>query len=248
MNNLIQINKTDSRFFGAKAIDWKIAIPLSREQVIREEAELIQKFNPFIITVFISHHDIQSIATFTSCGYEFIESRLLVEREMDDSNVIFNLFPYEFIEVTEKSQLKKIRELFEHFQFDDRFSIDPKIDKKLGQQRNFYFLEQSLKRKDEYIYMLQNSITHEISGFRSFKISPGYEASLLVSGIIEKPGEDICELINIFELEKLSDMNIRRVKAVISITNTDEINRYIAKYGYTLSGSKIVLRKMVIRE
>jgi len=172
--NSIRLNKTDSRFFGANAIDWKLTNPVSREQVFIEEAELIEKFNPFIITAFISHHNIQSIATFTSCGYEFIESRLLVEREMDDANVSYNLFPYEFIEVTEKNQLNKISELFVHFRFDDRFSIDPKIDKKLGQQRNFFFLEQSLKRKDEYIYMLQNSITHEISGFRSFKILPGY--------------------------------------------------------------------------
>jgi hypothetical protein len=31
---------------------------------------------------------------------------------------------------------------------------------------------------------------------------------------------------------------------VISAQNYNGINRYIAKYGYTISGSKIVLRKM----
>jgi len=40
-------------------------------------------------------------------------------------------------------------------------------------------------------------------------------------------------------------MNIRRIKAVISITNTDEINRYISKYGYTISDSKILFRKIL---
>ena len=68
---------------------------------------------------------------------------------------------------------------------------------------------------------------------------------MLITGILkDKQKENIQELINLFELQQLNEMSIRFVKAVISTQNNDEINRYIAKYGYTISGSKILFRKV----
>jgi predicted house-cleaning noncanonical NTP pyrophosphatase (MazG superfamily) len=69
---------------------------------------------------------------------------------------------------------------------------------------------------------------------------------MLITGIVkEKLTENIEEFINLFELETLVEMDIRLVKAVISAQNYNEINRYIAKYGYTISDSKILFRKIL---
>jgi hypothetical protein len=47
------------------------------------------------------------------------------------------------------------------------------------------------------------------------------------------------------ELNRDKYTGVRTVKAVISAQNYDEINRYIAKYGYTFSASKILFRKIL---
>jgi hypothetical protein len=105
---------------------------------------------------------------------------------------------------------------------------------------------QNLWLKWKYIFILKNSIKNEICGFRSFRLNTPLEASMLITGIVkEKLTENIEVFINLFELETLVEMDIRLVKAVISAQNYNEINRYIAKYGYTISDSKILFRKIL---
>jgi hypothetical protein len=94
--------------------------------------------------------------------------------------------------------------------------------------------------------MLKNSIRNKICGFRSFRLNTPTGASMLITGIVkEKLDENFEELINLFELEKLEEMNIRTVKAVISAQNHNEINRYIAKYGYAIQGTRVLFRKIL---
>jgi hypothetical protein len=44
---------------------------------------------------------------------------------------------------------------------------------------------------------------------------------------------------------KLADLIILSVNAVLSAKNYDEIKRYISKYQYKISDSKLVLRKIL---
>ena len=243
--NEIQLNKTDSRFFKQNIIGWNVNDSMDIKVVISKEKEIVSAYNPAMITAFLPVGDVKSISHFSACNYQFIECRLLVEKDLNEVKS-YNLYPYEFIEVTNRTQLNILKKIFRTLTFDDRFFHDPLVDRELALQRNIFFLEQSYKRKNEFIYILQNSFSKEVLGFRSFKLNSKTEASMLISGIVkEKQEENLQEFINLFELEKLYNLNIRSVKAVISAQNFDEINHYIAKYGYTIYDSKILFRKVL---
>jgi len=246
MTSTIRLNKIDSRFFNQNIIAWEVKGALGLDEVISKEKEIISEFDPTMITVFLPLNNITSIGHFSACNYQFIECRLLVEKELGDEQTTTNLFPYEFEQVTSRAQLTSLISACLEMTFDDRFFNDPLIDNQLALQRNIYFLEQSYKRQNEYIFILKNSFRNEICGFRSMKLNSPTDASMLITGIVKKKlDENLEELINLFELEKLEDLNVRTVKAVISAQNYDEINRYIAKYGYTISASKILFRKIL---
>jgi hypothetical protein len=169
-----------------------------------------------------------------------------VEKEISDEQSSYNLYPYEFEQVTERIQLAQLIHVCPKMMFDDRFFNDSLVDNQLALKRNIYFLEKSYDRKNEYIYILKNGISKEILGFRSFKINSRNEASMLITGTLkEKQHENIQELINLFELEQLNEKDMRFVKAVISAQNYDEINRYIAKYNYAIYDSQILFRKIL---
>lgn len=245
MTNTIRLNKTDSRFFKQNIIAWEVNNALDLEAVISKEKEIINKYDPAIITAFLPLNDVITIGHFTACNYQFIECRLLVEKELGSEQTTYNLYPYEFEQVTSRGQLTGLINACREMTFDDRFFNDPLIDNQLALQRNIYFLEQSLRRQNEYIFILTNSIRNQIYGFRSFRLNTPTEASMLIAGIVkEKLDENIEEFINLFELEKLEEMDVRIVKAVISSQNYNEINRYIAKYGYKMYDSRILFRKM----
>jgi hypothetical protein len=176
-------------------------------------------------------------------GTIFIPSLTLIRKW---GNTRFNRYPYEFEQVTMHEQLNSLIQVCRQMTFDDRFFNDPLIDNQLALERNIFFLEQSFRRQNEYIFILKNSIRNEICGFRSFRLNTPAEASMLITGIVkEKLDENIEEFINLFELEKLEEMNVRTVKAVISAQNHDEINRYIAKYGYAIQGTRVLFRKIL---
>ena len=240
----VQLNKTDSRFFKQNIIGWNVS-SMDIKAIISKEKEIVSKYNPAMITAFLSVGDVKTISHFSACNYQFIECRLLVEKELNEVKT-YNLYPYEFIEITNRTQLNVLKKICSSLTFDDRFFHDPLVDRELALQRNIYFLEQSYKRKNEFIYILQNGFSKEFLGFRSFKLNSITEASMLISGIVkEKQEENLQEFINLFELEILDNLNIRSVKAVISVQNFDEINRYISKYAYTIYDSKILLRKIL---
>lgn len=246
MTNTIRLNKTDSRFFKQNIVGWEVIKPLALDSVISKEKEIISEYEPAMITAFLPLNDITTIGHFSACNYQFIECRLLVEKELGNEQTTYNLYPYEFEQVTTRGQLTGLINACQEMTFDDRFFNDPLIDNQLALQRNIYFLEQSYRRPNEYIFILKNSIKNEICGFRSLRLNTPTEASMLITGIVkEKLNENIEEFINLFELEKLEEMNVRIVKAVISAQNHDEINRYIAKYNFNITGTKILFRKIL---
>ena len=240
------INKTDSRFFGQNLVGWKFNDENHIPVVKKHEVEILQKYQPAMISVFIPVNYISSVHAFSKMGYDFMECRLFVQKELDGHTKSYSLYPYEFIEITSRKELNNLLKIFDHITFDDRFFADPEIDNKLAIKRNIFFLEQSLKRKYERIFILQNSNNNEILGFRSLKFKDNKEVDMLISGIVqEKTEENIQELINVFELQILDDMGVQQINMVISAKNYDEINRYLSKYNYIITDSKLVLRKIL---
>jgi len=245
MDNIF-LNKTDSRYFGCNIVGWNVLKPLNTNDIAVQLKEILKQYDPALITVFLPVGDIISSGNFPIHEFQFIECRLLIEKELTEPTGSYITYPYEFLEVTQRNQLNRLKKACENMFFDDRFFTDPLIDDQLAFHRNIFFLEQSYTRKNEFIYILQNSNTNEILGFRSFQTTSKAEASMLISGYIsEKKEENFQELINLLELETLHETGIQLIKAVISVQNYDEINRYISKYGYKIYDSKILLRKLL---
>ena len=240
------LNKTDSRSFRQNLVTWKFDAGADFTVIEKQEQEIIQKFQPAMISVFLPVQSVPAVHAFTKLGYEFMECRLLIEKELDGPVKSYTLYPYEFIEIISRRELKHLIAAFQDFAFDDRFFADPQIDDQLALNRNKFFLEQSLKRKNERVFVLQNSNSGELLGFRSFKLKNNTVVDMLISRFLQKKtNENIQELINLFELQLFNDLGVQKIHAVLSAKNYDEINRYLSKYAYTITDSKIVVRKIL---
>lgn len=149
----VKLNRTDSKLFNFNVVDWKIENKITLTTFNQIEANAINLHNPKMITAFLPVHLIDTISLFTNNNYQFIECRIFIEKHLINSYNTSNLYPYEFVQVSSRKQLSELIDACSFMTFDDRFTNDPDINKKDALNRNIYFLEQSFKRKNEYIFI-----------------------------------------------------------------------------------------------
>ncbi len=240
----VRVDQSTSKIFKGNVIDWIINNKaVSFEKISSIDNEIKIKYNPRIVTAFFTSSELQIFNYLINLQYEFIQCRLSVEKEITPN--YYNLYPFELVRVSEANQLKELLELCNNIIFDDRFSIDPKISNKLALQRIKFFLEQSFANKNEFIFLLVDKVNKSFHGFRSFSVNTNHTAKMLLSGTVKSDALfDYGKIINYLETTEFNDLDIRKVKTVISINNYDEINRYISEFSYKVVNANIVLRKI----
>ena len=242
-NSKINLDQKASCIFNFPVVDWTVNTKLLTPKLLQDiEFKIIQEYKPEILSVFLTSPTPEKINLFIKAGFEFIQSRLSLEKTISAQHV--NFYPFELVLVTEEKQLDELIQLCSGIEFDDRFSIDPVIKPEKALQRNIYFLKESFKKKDEFVFLLINNTQKTVCGFRSFKTDKNHTASMFLSGITRKDNLfDYAGIICYLELQALDYLNIKKVKSVISINNFEEINRYIAELGYKVFNSNTVMRK-----
>lgn len=240
----IQYDKVTSDIFGYPVADWHcLSQDLSLEQIFSVEKDTIKQYNTKLFSVLITQPNITLISNFESCGFKFIQCRLHIQKQLTPDT--YNLYPYAFIQVSDKKQLVGLLNYCSKLKFDDRYSIDPIIGKSLSLKRNKQFLKNSFEQKDEHIYVLLNKTRNTIDGFRTYKFSKG-TASLMLGGAVKNDRVfEYDKILNYLEMAVLYEQKIKTLNIVVATTNYNEINRYVSELGYRVVSGSMVMRKMI---
>jgi hypothetical protein len=200
---------------------------------------------PFLVTTYLPIQSVEHIAEIQELGFQFIECRVYVTKEIRQYYSTNDLYPFSFQRVNDYPVLNELLKRSETMDFDDRYSCDPRINKGLALKRNLVFLEQSFQRDNEPIFILKNEFSEEILGFRSFRLDSDIEVSMLLCGVLPNQQSDkYLRMINSFELEALGKIGVQYVNAVLSARNYSEVNRYIAENGFQIEKIEYVCRKI----
>lgn len=242
MSLLLKENPTDTELFGYSVYDLRLEESFD-DETFRES--LISLNKPNLITAYLPVDQIASIEKLGHLGFQFVECRLHVTKEPKGYFNSLDLFPYTFNRVNDTDELEALINLCDSMEFDDRYSCDHRISRDLALGRNKFFLRQSFERDSEPIYILKNSYSGEVLGFRSFRLDSDIEVSMLLCGVV--PGylaDKHLQMINTFELEVIGELGVQYIKAVISARNYLEINRYLTQNGFLIDYAEYVCRRI----
>jgi len=117
-------NETDSKIFNKKVFDINYRDSLSPFDHSKKLNELDLEY-PDIANVFSPVNCIENIALYTSKGFDFIECRFTIEKELSVHYSSNNLYPYVFERVNEEETLNELIHQCQDMAFDDRYTCDP---------------------------------------------------------------------------------------------------------------------------
>ncbi len=234
-----------SEIFGYPVVDWHCNSPAISTAEVSEVVNLAAKeLGAQLISVVITNPNPSIVNSFIKSGFEFIQHRLNIQKELEYSN--YNFYPFTLIPLSDKNELKQLLKYCKNLSFDDRYSVDPGIGKQLAVLRNKHFLKNSFIQHEEWIYLLVNRSRGTIDGFRSYKITENADATVLLGGTLKKDRIfDYDKILNYLEFSALYSRDIKTLQTVVSVTNQEELNRYISEFGFRVIFSTLVLRKFL---
>lgn len=241
----IRPDAVSSEIFGFPVVDWHCnSQRLSPGEVLDVINLAHQQFNARLISVVLTNPSPLLVSTFMQSGFEFIQYRLNIYKELEHFN--YNFYPFIFTPLSNKNELKELLKNCNNLKFDDRYSVDPAIGKLLVIKRNKHFLKNSFSQPDEWIYLLKNQSRGTIDGFRSYKITGNNDAAVLLGGTLKKDKIfDYDKILNYLEFSALFSRHIKNLQTIVSVNNHEETNRYISELGYRVIFSTLVLRKFL---
>jgi hypothetical protein len=244
-DNHIQYDKVSSGIFGYPVVDWNyLCEDISVEQILTHEKQCIEQYNARYISLSLPCAKPHLISAFEECGFKFIQHRLNIQKQLSSGS--YNLYPFVFIPLSDKIQLKELLKKCNKLFFDDRYSTDPTIGKSLSLQRNKQFLINSFQNNNQRIYILWNRTRKTIDGFRTYDCSKKGVASVLLGGAVKNDKVfEYDKILNYLEMDVLYSLNIRKLSLVVSTTNHPEINRYISELGYRVISSSVIMKKII---
>ena len=218
------------------------------ESFIRQEKQIILKFNPYYLQCVINAHELKKIHEMEDAGFRFVEIRYKKQLDIYAFHKISELafFPYIIELIQDKETFAEALELVKKGQSDDRFSLDPLINSKLSKKRLTSYIRKSYNNYPvEFIWSLFNKNTNEILAIKSGEILQNDEIFFYHTAI--KEGLDIEKYTYMIDSLIISNYIKRGFNIFYSVTsgfNRMEMDLSISSLKYKLVSASVILRKI----
>ena len=207
------------------------------------EKDYIQRENPFYVYTKIPIEELDTIHAVEKSGFQFVETQLRMTHKLKKKYPVSK--QYEFKEVINQDDVKKIQEFAVTTFVDDRLAIDPLMDSKIAGKRYSQYISSSFEIKDQKLYKLMDTKSKQIVAFKTHKYLENNEVLLLLGGVVPKFKNLGVGLINGFaELNELRLKGNQRLYTHISARNYPIMNMEIGAFGFKVVQSYLVFRKV----
>lgn len=207
------------------------------------EKDYIQKEKPFYVLLKIPVEELSTIHIAEACGFQFIEMQIKMTHKLKKRYPGSKQF--EFVEVTNQDDVKKIQDFAGTTFIDDRLVIDPLIDSETAYKRHVKYIISSYKSDNQKLYKLVEVQSNKIVAFKTHKYLENNEVLLLLGGVLPIFKNLGVGLINGYaELNELQKQGKQRVFTHISARNSPIMNMEIGALNFKVVQSYLVLRKI----
>ncbi|MFA6403649.1 MAG: hypothetical protein WCX31_18790 [Salinivirgaceae bacterium] len=238
-------NEIDSKVFGKTFLEIK-GFSYDKDFVQFENA-YINEYNPFYVSLKVPIENLEDIHSLEKNGFNFIETQIRETLRLKKIYDHFNFYPYKIEQVSNESDLQTVLDIASNTFKHDRFSLDPMLPNFFSSERYMILVRKAHQQKDEFLYKFFNSDTGEILGFKTHKIVSDTEALMYLGGILEKYKRSPLPAINGYlELNELFKKGITKITTHISGGNYGVLNLEVKEFGYKVSQTFMILRKIYL--
>lgn len=227
---------------------YQIEIISSNGFLAENEANLISKYNPYYIQCQIDASDLGKIHALEEAGFRFAEFRF---KKLLDNNSFHRIndltfFPYILKFIVDESEFRKAKTLVKESKSDDRFSSDPKIPKKISQQRLQAYLKKSFENfPEEFICGLYNKNTNELLAIKTGKINNQQEVTFAHTALNQKIDvEKFTYMIDALLISHFMEKGLEFFYTITSGFNLMEMDLHISDLKYKITSATVIVRKI----
>ncbi len=211
------------------------------------EGRYVDTYHPVYVSCKVPIEQIADVHALERDGFNLIECQIRAAFEIK-TPLEPPAYQYAFERVETEEALLPVLDVAGRTFTRDRFSMDPRIDRRVSGERYRRYVRRSFEAPNEAVFRLYDAASGETVAFKTHRYLGNGEVLLLLGGVDPKFKKLGLGVVNTYyEFNELRRLGFSRGTTHISAANYDVFNVEIGRLGFRIVATYAVMRKIYER-